>query len=189
MSASLRLWADASITPPRAWRNRMGSASPSGVGTVFFVKRVLITGMSGTGKSAIVAALAAHGNKAIDTDYGYCKSAADGEWIWNEELVQELLSSEDADVLFIAGCASNQGKFYDQFDLVILLSAPAELMVERIKSRAGNDFGKSPVELAKVLGDLETVEPRLRAGADSEVRTDRPLEVVVEDVVVLTGTL
>jgi broad-specificity NMP kinase len=34
------------------------------------VKRVLITGMSGTGKSTVSAELAARGYKAVDTDYG-----------------------------------------------------------------------------------------------------------------------
>ena len=34
------------------------------------MKRVLITGMSGTGKSTVIAELAARGYNAVDTDYG-----------------------------------------------------------------------------------------------------------------------
>jgi dephospho-CoA kinase len=151
------------------------------------MKRVLLTGMSGTGKSAVVAGLVCRGLKAIDTDYGWCETAPDGEWIWSEALIQELLSAEDADLLFVAGCASNQAKFYDQFDLVILLSAPAELMVERIRNRSSNPFGQSPEELSRILSDLERIEPLLRAGAGAEVRTDRPLDHVLEDVVTLSA--
>ena len=154
-----------------------------------FVKRILLTGMSGTGKSAVVGALVNRGFKAIDTDYGLCEEAADGEWLWSESKVQELLSTEDADVLFVAGCASNQVKFYEQFDLIILLSAPSEVMVERIRMRSGNPFGKSPEQLAQVLGDLKSVEPQLRRGAGAEIATDRPLDDVVGEIVRLCNSL
>ena len=151
------------------------------------MKRVLVTGMSGTGKSAVVADLTARGIKAIDTDYGYCESAPDGEWIWNEERVQHLLSTEDVELLFIAGCASNQDTFYDQLDLVVLLSAPIDLMIERIMRRSENDFGKSPQELSRILSDWEEVEPILRSGADAEIRTDRPLAVIVDELLKLAA--
>lgn len=142
--------------------------------------------MSGTGKSAVDVALVALGIKAVDSDYGWCETASDGEWIWDEGKIQELLSHEDAEVLFIAGCASNQGKFYEQFDLVILLSAPTDLIIERIKNREENPFGKSPEEMSRLLADLELVEPILRASAGAEVRTDRSLDEVVADVIRLS---
>ena len=160
---------------------------PRGYGAL--MRRILITGMSGTGKSAVVGALTNRGFKAIDTDYGWCETAMDGEWIWSERRIQELLSIEDTEVLYIAGCASNQVRFYDQFDLVVLLSAPADLMVERIRSRTENPFGKSAEQLAQVLSDLESVEPLLRKSAGAEIETTRPLDDIVDEIVRLVGAI
>src|SRR5215470_14919911 len=41
------------------------------------MKRVLLTGMSGTGKSSVIRALADLGYKAIDTDDGWCEQLPD----------------------------------------------------------------------------------------------------------------
>jgi dephospho-CoA kinase len=141
--------------------------------------RVLLTGMSGTGKSAVVRALAARGYKAIDTDDGWCQALPDGRQIWREDAIGALLATEDADVLFVAGCEENQAQFHAQFDHIVLLSAPPGTLAERLASRTSNPYGKAPEELRRVLDDLETVEPLLRRVADHEVRTTVPLDEVV----------
>src|ERR1700691_2617714 len=51
------------------------------------VKRVLLTGMSGTGKSSVIRALAALGYKAIDTDEGWCELLPDGRQRWREQAI------------------------------------------------------------------------------------------------------
>jgi hypothetical protein len=63
------------------------------------VKRVLLTGMSGTGKSTVIGALAACGYKAVDTDDGWCEPLPDGRQKWREDAIEQLLAIEDADVL------------------------------------------------------------------------------------------
>ena len=146
------------------------------------MKRVLLTGMSGTGKSSVVRELAARGYKAIDTDDGWSEPQPDGRQRWREDAVDELLATEDADVLFVAGCEENQAKFHARFDHIVLLSAPVETMLERLATRAGNPYGRQPDELRRVLDDLETVEPLLRRVADHEVRTTAPLDEVVATV-------
>jgi dephospho-CoA kinase len=151
------------------------------------VKRVLLTGMSGTGKSSVIRALAGRGHKAVDTDDGWCEPLPGGRQRWREGFIDRLLATEDADVLFVAGCEENQVRFHPRFDLIILLSAPAEVLVERLASRAGNSFGKSPSELERVLDDLRTVEPRLRKAADHEIQTAKPLSRVVAEVLRLAS--
>jgi broad-specificity NMP kinase len=156
---------------------------------MFAVKRVLLTGMSGTGKSSVIRELAARGYKAIDTDYGWSEHGPDGDWIWREDRIQHLLSAEVSDFLFLSGCATNQGKFYSQFDYVILLSAPEAVIVERLRARTNNSYGKSPDELSEVLGYLHTVEPLLRRGSTHEIDTSIPLDQVVERVLEIVGIL
>lgn len=164
------------------------------------MKRILLTGMSATGKSTVIRELAAHGYKAIDADCDdYSEwvesiSASDAsgppvepgrDWVWREDRIQALLSTEDADLLFLSGCAENMGRFLLQFDHVILLSAPADLIVERLRSRTTNPYGKRPEEVARVLGLLETVEPLLRRAASHEINTNAPLEDIVAAVLQL----
>ena len=143
------------------------------------MKRVLITGMSGTGKSSVLAALAARGYKTIDTDYDGWTERVGDEWLWCEDRIADLLSTEDADVLFVSGTVRNQVKYYSRFDHIVLLSAPLDVMTERLRSRTNNPYGKSNDELTEVLGFTQTVEPALRRAADLEVDTSVPLDDVI----------
>jgi dephospho-CoA kinase len=152
------------------------------------MKRILLTGMSATGKSTVVDELASRGQRAVSLDEPeFSEHAPDGEWVWREDRVQALLSVEDSPMLFVSGCASNQVKFYQQFDAIILLTAPAAVIVERLGTRTNNSFGKSPDELTQVLDDLEHTEPKLRRTATHVVDTAAPLPEVVAAVLTAAG--
>ena len=141
---------------------------------------VLVTGMSGTGKSAALAELARRGHRAVDTDYGgWTEGEPGSERLWDEDRIDALLDEHQEDPLFIAGTADNQGKFYPRFDAVVLLSAPAEVILERIAARESNEFGKQAKERELILSDLAEFEPLLRAGATAEIDTRAPLDEVV----------
>ncbi len=159
-----------------------GVSSPVLARTLSNVQRILLTGMSGTGKSAVVGELVARGYKAVDTDDGWCEPRGDGRQMWREDAIQTLLSTEDAEVLFVAGCEQNQAKFHPQFDHIILLSAPVEILVERLATRTSNSYGKAPDEFRRFLDDVETVEPLLRRVASHEIRTTVSLNDVVATV-------
>ena len=146
--------------------------------------------MSGTGKSSVLSELRARGFKTVDTDYGGWSEQVDvpgdpksKEWLWREDRMASLLAADDAEILFVSGAVRNQTKFYPRFDHVVLLSAPARVITERLTSRTNNPHGKDPAELALVLGFKETVEPALRRAADLEIDTSVPLDEVVEAIV------
>jgi len=139
--------------------------------------------MSGTGKSTVIAKFLDRDFKAVDLgEPEWSEYGPDGDWVWREDRVQSLLSKEDVDLLFISGCASNQVKFYSQFDHIILLSAPAEVVVERLATRTNNSYGKLPDELSDTLHYLETVEPLLRRTAGHEIKTTVPLDEVITSI-------
>jgi len=147
------------------------------------MKRVLLTGMSGTGKSSVIAELRKRGFKAIDMDEpGWSEHDEGGNQQWNESRLQNALDSAGDAPLFLSGCAENQVKFYPQLTDIILLSAPGEALVDRLRTRTNNPYGKRPEDLEEVLFSLETVEPLLRRGATFEIGTTIPLEQVVEAV-------
>lgn len=143
---------------------------------------VLVTGMSGVGKSTVLAELARRGFAAVDTDDDGWIEVVDGEPLWREPLIKELLDRPREVPLFVQGTVANQGCFYDWFDAIVLLSAPIEVVLQRIARRTNNPFGKSAQERAQILADIAEVEPLLRQAATHEVSTDRPLIEVVDTV-------
>jgi len=149
------------------------------------VRKTLVTGMSGTGKSSALAELASRGFRVVETDEPGWKEWRDGDWFWREDLIAALLASDDARPLFVSGCVPNQARFYDRFDAVVLLSAPAEVMLERLRTRTTNTFGRAPAEREQILRDLVEVEPRLRATATHEIDATKPLDLVVDELIAI----
>ncbi len=161
------------------------------------MSRVLVTGMSGTGKSSAIDELGRRGYRVVDTDdpgwreYREDVASSDelhrGEWLWVEERIIGLLDSDDGRSLFVEGCVRNQSKFYDRFDAVVLLSAPADVILDRLAHRTTNDYGKTPLERAMILDDLARVEPLLREGCTHELDASRPLAGIVADLAAIAS--
>jgi dephospho-CoA kinase len=149
------------------------------------VRRVLVTGMSGTGKSTVLAELARRGFQAVDTDGPPWTewSDEDGGYVWREELISELLARDDGPTVYVSGTVSNQGRFYPRFDAVVLLSAPADVLLRRLESRTTNDYGKTAEERALILRQIAEVEPLLRVTCTHELDAAQPLEDVVAQLV------
>jgi dephospho-CoA kinase len=150
------------------------------------MRRVLLTGMSAVGKSTIVERLSVLGYKAVDTDDGGFSMVDErGDQHWDVDRIRQLLATVDAEVLFVVGSDDAQVLFYPDFDHIVLLSAPRDVMVERLAARNNNPFGKKPDELAKVLADLETYEPLIRRSATHEIDTSQPLDRDIDEILSL----
>jgi dephospho-CoA kinase len=150
------------------------------------MRRILVTGMSGTGKSSALAELARRGFRAVDTDEpGWTIEDEDGGRWWDDQRMAQLLADEEGPTLYVSGTVTNQGRFYDRFDAVVLLSAPVDVLLDRIGARTTNDYGKSVEERELILTHLREVEPRLRATCTHEVDAAQPLPEVVERLVEL----
>ena len=142
--------------------------------------RVLVTGMSGVGKT-LVRELRRRTFRAYDADDdGFSEPRDDGRWGWRVERVADVLKQGEAgpDLVFFAGCSEEQVTL--PFDYRVMLTAPAEILVQRLMARTTNAYGRSEEQRARVLADLADVEPLLRRSADLIIVTTEPTPLVAD---------
>jgi shikimate kinase len=153
------------------------------------VRKILVTGMAGTGKSSALERLRLLGFRTVDTDEGdwTAWSEAEGGYVWREERVAELLAGDEGASLYVSGTVSNQGRFYDRFDAVVLLSAPPNVLLSRLETRTTNPYGKTAAQRELVLRHLAEVEPLLRSACTHEIDATQPLADVVTQLAELGG--
>ena len=141
------------------------------------MSRILLTGMSGVGKSSLLAELAARGFMTIDTDYdGW--TGPDG--LWDEARVDNLLASHANVVL--SGTTENQGQFYDRFEHIVLLTAPVAVLIERVSTRTTNPYGHTIEQQNEIRRYVAEVEPLLRRGTTVKLDARRPLTELADAV-------
>jgi dephospho-CoA kinase len=158
------------------------------------MKRVLITGVSGTGKSAVVRELAARGYPAVDFDTPEWSEWVDADpadvltprdgkdWVWREDRGRELLSEHQSGTLFISGCAENMNRFSPLIEQIVLLSAPKEVIMKRLEARSPCGYGNTREERQKVSELIATIEPLLRDCADHEIDTTSTVDATVDEI-------
>jgi shikimate kinase len=129
----------------------------------------------GVGKTSALDELARRGHRTVDTDLeGWV--VADGRW--DEPRMAELLARHPE--IVVSGTVSNQGRFYDRFEHVVLISAPLDVLLHRVSTRTTNPYGGTKAQRAEIAGYLVTVEPLLRAGATLELDGRRPTTEVAD---------
>ncbi len=163
---------------------------------------VLITGVSGSGKTTIAAELTERGYKACNMDQAEGLSAwvdiATGEvatdnretvpgwlekydWRWGEQKLHQLLS-QNSDTFF-CGSSGNQAQFYPLFDKVFLLEMNDELIQDRIFNyERDHTYGRRPGELETILGYYKSFQDTAKAAGAEVINPDQPLAKVVDDI-------
>jgi adenylate kinase family enzyme len=139
--------------------------------------------MSGAGKTTVLDELCRRGVCTVDTDYDGWE-LSDGTW--DGPRMGRLLD-EVQDVV-ISGTVENQVEFYSRFEHIVLLSAPLEVLLERVRERTNNNYGKSPAEQAEVAHYCRTVEPLLRRRATVELDGRRPVGELADTIERLVST-
>jgi len=167
-------------------------------------KSVLITAVSGTGKSTVCKALHAMGYDAVDIESvnglyklvnektgevipGNLEQISEGvDWNCNKPRLEKLIASETSELTFYCGGMSNTFDVWDVFDLVIMLTISDEATIKRLSARQSGEFGSTKVNRDWVLSWKHSFEKRLLdAGAVTVNAEGTPHEIaeIILDIV------
>lgn len=172
---------------------------------------IYITGISGTGKTAVAAALKARGYEAYDADGEGFNSWYDRktnkkvkvpkgadphtrEWqeknIWNmsREKVEELAAKAKNKTIFFCGVTANEREMWDLFSKVICLTADEKTLRHRLATRTSNDYGKAPHELAEIIEWHQPHQETHRKSNSILIDSTKPLNEIVEEILKLTSS-
>jgi adenylate kinase family enzyme len=164
---------------------------------------VLITGISGAGKSTIAAVLIRRGLTAIDADNGpflaRTVDAADNvvaeedepaepdfawlsehSWAWDPARLDELIQAAAPATLYVCGGAANELELADRFTRVFLLEIDEPTMLARIDARQDNDWGHVGDTREYLRRRRSGLQDRLRASGAIPIDATQPLDRVVD---------
>jgi hypothetical protein len=181
----------------------LGSVQKSGIWYDTTMK-VLITGVSGSGKTTIAAELTKREYNALNTDNiaGLCawvsmetgEIAADAreptpdwinryDWHWNGEKLRELLGQPDD--VFFCGSSGNQSEFYALFDKIFLLQMNDGLIRQRILNNdRDHNYGQMPGELEAILGYYKSFQDKATASGAVIIDADQTLKTIVDYILI-----
>lgn len=167
------------------------------------MKKIYITGMSGTGKTTLAKELSKRGIHAISIDEvdGLCvwKNKKSGEvveyeaklneefinthdWICDIEYLKRLIE-KGKDTVVVFGDASNREEYLNLFDKILLLQCKPETFIKRVEQRKNNVFGKEPSAQRVILGWYKKFESDLLEKGAIPIDVEPPIETVVNNLI------
>ncbi len=76
----------------------------------------------------------------------------------------------------------NQGLFYDRFEHVVLLSAPLDVLLDRVARRTNNPYGGAQSHRDEIASYVDSVEPLLRSSATLILDGRRPVARLADEI-------
>jgi broad-specificity NMP kinase len=165
------------------------------------MKKIYVTGISGTGKTTIAHELNKKGIKAFSIDEvpGLCFwiNKASGikvdyeakldqtfidthVWMCDVEHLKSLLSINEN--VIVLGHAENENDFLNLFDQIILLQCKPETFIRRILEREDNVFGKDETAQKYLLNTYKDFEEGMIKRGAVSVHTDEALDKVIDKI-------
>ncbi len=168
---------------------------------------IFITGVSGTGKSTVCQGLKSRGYEAYDVDddglgrwqnkesgYIHPKSSIKAHqrtqsfldnhlWVVPRQKVEDLAKLAMNKKVFLCGVFSNENEMFDLFSKIIALTIDKETLINRIKSRTNNDFGKSEHELIHILDWHKEVNKSYKRSGHVIIDSTKGLDQVIDDII------
>lgn len=153
--------------------------------------KVLLTGMSGVGKTTILNYLKAEGFLTVDLDSdGWINyDIHEEDYLMDTTKITDFLRLYEKESIFLGGTTINQRDIYSYLDFVIALTAPTEIMRERIYKRDNNPFGKTEEEWSKIVNDKITFEEQIFKSSDCVISTDKPFKDVLNEICDAVGLI
>lgn len=165
---------------------------------------IYVTGISGSGKSAVCEELKKRGYEAHEGDDNlsafYHKETGvmvdrpttvtdrtpewrdQHQWKMSRDKLLKLKKDSANKPVFVCGVAANEDEYLDVFDKVFALMLDLETMKHRIKTRINNDFGKSKHEMDTLIQWHQDTERYYRVAGAHTIDAANPLSEVVDQI-------
>lgn len=167
------------------------------------MKKIYVTGVSGTGKSTLAVEFQKRGYYSIDIDSveglchwenkitkekGHYYSGVGREflethnWVCDIEKLKEIFAEHQNENIFVFGILDNEDEFLPLFDKIFLLKISEKVALSRVDSRTNHDFGKHESEKEWIKSWQKEFEDDLLSRGAIPINAEDPIEKVIDEI-------